>query len=187
MRLFREAWLICLLCHTRQVKSYQYLKVYTLCALAVHELASVGAGDRGKAEYLASRIRRVDPENRLLSGYEPLVRNAVSHAGSDGVVYRPVGVLFREIKRGTPPTVEAVNWSRDALVDKPARLYDCIISIDAAVNVFGVDCGDLILQDEDVKSESLQRALTREQRTKLRASQRYEGIRISRITNELSC
>jgi hypothetical protein len=131
--------------------------------------ANVGSGERNKVEYLESRIKKLDPENRLLSGYDPIVRNAVTHTGSDGVVYRADGVLFRNIKRGASPAVETVEWSRDTLVNKIVRLYECIISIDAAVNVFGVDCGDLMLKDEDVKSEFVQRALTPERRGELRA------------------
>ncbi len=136
--------------------------------------ANVGLGERNKAEYLESRIKKVDPENRLLSGYEPIVRNAVTHAGSDGVVYRADGVLFRNIKRGTPAAVETVEWSQDTLTNKIVRLYECIISIDAAVNVFGVDCGELLLKDEDVKSEFIQRALTPERRAELRAP--FDGL-----------
>lgn len=131
--------------------------------------ANVGLGERNKAEYLESRIKRIDPENRLLSGYEPTVRNAVTHAGSDGIVYLADGVLFRNIKRGIPAVVESVKWSIDTLACQIVRLYECIISIDAAVNVFGVDCGELLLQDADVQSEFMQRALTPEQRAKLRA------------------
>ena len=136
--------------------------------------ANVGLGDRNKVEYLESRIRKVDPENRLLSGYEPIVRNAVTHTGSDGVLYRADSVLFRNIKRGIPAAVETVEWAQDTLVNKIVRLYECIISIDAAVNVFGVDCGELVLKDEDVKSEFIQRALTPERRAELRAP--FEGL-----------
>jgi hypothetical protein len=130
--------------------------------------ANVGMAERNKAEYLESRIKRVDPENRLLSGYQPIVRNAVTHTGSDGVHYSKNGVLFRNIKRGVPPVVETVEWSEGLLTDKIVRLYECIISIDAAVNIFGVDCGELLLNDEDVKSEFIQRALTLDQRARLR-------------------
>ena len=131
--------------------------------------ANVGLGERNKAEYLESRIRKVDPEKRLLSGYEPIVRNAVTHTGSGGLAYRPDGVLFRNVKRGTPQAVEAVEWSRSTLVSKIVSLYECIASVDAAVNVFGVDCGELLLEDEDVRSEFIQRALTPERRSELRA------------------
>jgi len=130
--------------------------------------ANVGAAERRKAEYLARRIVKIDPERRLLSGYEPIVRNAVTHSGSAGIVYRSNSVLFRNIKRGMPATVEAIEWSRDTLVNKIVRLYECITSIDAAVNVFGVDCGESLLKDEDAKSEFIQRALTAERRAELR-------------------
>jgi len=130
--------------------------------------ANVGAAKRSEAEYLASRIVKIDPERRLLSGYEPIVRNAVTHSGSAGIVYRSNSVLFRNIKRGTPTSVEAIEWSRDTLVNKIVRLYECITSIDAAVNVFGVDCGESLLKDEDAKSEFIQRALTAERRAELR-------------------
>jgi hypothetical protein len=131
--------------------------------------ANVGLGERNKAEFLESRIGKVDPENRLLSGYEPIVRNAVTHPGSDGVIYRASSVLFRNIKRGTPAGVEAVEWSQDKLLNKIICLYECIISIDAAVNVFGVDCSEAIVGNEDVKSEFIQRALVPERRAELRA------------------
>lgn len=132
--------------------------------------ANVGLGERNKAEYLESRIKRVDPENRLLSGYEPIVRNAVTHTGSDGIVYLEKAVLFRSIKRGIPPVVEAVEWSQDVLMDKIVRLYECVISTDAVVNIFGVDCGELLLKDDSAKAEFIQRALTSEQRRELRGS-----------------
>jgi hypothetical protein len=143
--------------------------------------ANVGLGERNKAEYLESRIKKVDPENRLLSGYDPIVRNAVTHAGSDGVLYRTDDVLFRNIKRGTPAAVETVEWSQDTLTNKIVRLYECIISIDAAVNVFGVDCGELLLTDKDVKSEFIQRALTPERRAELRVH--FDGL-LKRIRND---
>ena len=78
-------------------------------------------------------------------------------------------MLFRNIKRGRPASIETLEWSRDTLVNKVVRLYECIVSIDAAVNIFGVDCGELILNDADVRSEFIQRALTRERRAGLRA------------------
>lgn len=136
--------------------------------------ANVGQGERNKAEYLERRIRRIDPENRLLSGYEAIVRNAVAHSGSEGVSYGSSVVLFRNIKRGSPAVVEAVEWPQDTLIDKIVRLFESIISIDAAVNVFGVDCSELILGDEEVRSEFLQRALTTGQRAGLRAP--FEGL-----------
>jgi hypothetical protein len=69
-------------------------------------------------------------------------------------------VLFRSIKRGRSPKVAAVKWSRDTLLTRITQLYECVLSIDAAVNVFGVDCGEFFLE-EDVKSQLIQLALLR--------------------------
>lgn len=142
--------------------------------------SNVGLGERNKAEYLERRIKRIDPENRPLSGYNPIVRNAVTHAGSDGVTYSANTVLFRNIKRAVPQVVETVEWSHDTLTEKIVRLYECIISIDAAVNVFGVDCGEILLKDEDVKAEIIQRVFTPQQRAELRG--RFDGL-VEKIRN----
>jgi hypothetical protein len=63
-------------------------------------------------------------------------------------------VLFRDIKRGVPAVVNTVEWSHDTLISKIVRLYECI-SIDAAVNVFGVDCGELLLKDDEKQHYSV--------------------------------
>jgi len=144
------------------------------------EDANFGQDERNKAEYLESRIKKIDPEGRLLGGYEPIVRNAVSHAGSHGVSYEPDGVLFRSIKRGRSPKVAAVKWSRDTLLTRITQLYECVLSIDAAVNVFGVDCGEFLLE-EDVKSQLIQLAFTSDQRSELRT--RSEEM-VERVRND---
>jgi len=102
------------------------------------EDANFGLGERNKDEYLVSRIKSDDPQVRILSGYSPLVRNAVSHSGSHGVTYQTGKVLFRNIKRGNTPTVEAIEWTEDELLDNLTRLYECILSIDAAIGIFGL-------------------------------------------------
>ncbi|HET8888576.1 MAG TPA: hypothetical protein VFQ41_06705 [Candidatus Angelobacter sp.] len=143
--------------------------------------SNVGLKERNKAEYIESRTKRIDPENRLLSGYNPIVRNAVTHAGSDGVTYSANTVLFRNIKRGIPQVVDTVEWSHDTLTGKIVRLYECIISIDAAVNIFGVDCGEILLKDADVKAEVIQRVFTPQQRTELRG--RFDDL-VEQIRND---
>jgi hypothetical protein len=52
------------------------------------EDANFSQGERNKDEYLTSRIKDDDPQVRLLSGYSPIVRNAVAHSGSHGVTYQ---------------------------------------------------------------------------------------------------
>lgn len=119
------------------------------------EDANFGQGERNKDEYLTSRIKKDDPQVRLLSGYNPLVRNAVSHSGSHGVTYQTGKVLFRNIKRGSIPSVEAVEWTEGELLDNITRLYECILSIDAAAGIFGLDISDLLGNDWTLYSQTL--------------------------------
>jgi hypothetical protein len=149
------------------------------------EAANFGQGERNKDEYLSSRIRSDDPQNRLLSGYSPLVRNAISHSGSHGVTYQTGKVLFRNIKRGTTPTVEAVEWTEDELLNNITRLYECILSIDAAVGVFGLDISELLGNDWQLLSQALHYATSREEQAEMHgpSEARMDGIRRSDETS----
>ncbi|MDL2403075.1 hypothetical protein [Rhizobium mayense] len=80
----------------------------------IHE-TDVGQGERSKAEYLAARIKEGGGPVDFLSGYDPIVRNALSHGGSSGVVYEKNSVLFRNIKRQVPPIVTTRRWTHDEL------------------------------------------------------------------------
>lgn len=145
------------------------------------EAANFGQGERNKDEYLSSRIRSDDPQNRLLAGYSPLVRNAVSHSGSHGVTYQTGKVLFRNIKRGATPTVEAVEWTEDELLNNTTRLYECILSIDAAVGVFGLDISELLGNDWELLSQALHYATSREGQAEMHGAveARMDQIRTS--------
>jgi hypothetical protein len=131
------------------------------------EAANFGQGERNKDEYLSSRIKNDDPEVRLLSGYSPLVRNAVSHSGSHGVTYQTGKILFRNIKRGVNPTVEAVEWTGDELLDNITRLHECILSIDAAVGLFGLDIEELLGNDWELFSKALHYATSPEEQAEI--------------------
>jgi len=145
------------------------------------EAANFGLGERNKDEYLSSRIRNDDPQVRLLFGYSPLVRNAVSHSGSHGVTYQTGKILFRNIKRGANPTVEAVEWTGEALLDKITRLYECILSIDAAVAVFGLDINELLGNDWELLSQALHYATSPEEQAEMHrpVEARLDRIRTS--------
>lgn len=125
--------------------------------------ANLGQGERNKAEYVKPRLKTLDPDLRLLSGYDPIVRNAVSHSGSHGVTYEQDGVVFRAIKRGQVPKVKMVRWSRDSLFESVALLYEFILSVDVAVNTFGLDC-QALFQDWETYAAFVQHALTPEER-----------------------
>ena len=60
--------------------------------------ANLGQGERNKAEYIGRHLKKLDPELRLLLGYDPCVRNAVSHSGSHGVTYEQDEVVFRSLR-----------------------------------------------------------------------------------------
>jgi hypothetical protein len=145
------------------------------------EAANFGQGERNKDEYLSSRIKNDDPQIRLLSGYNPLVRNAVSHSGSHGVTYQTGGILFRNIKRGATPTVEAVEWTEDELLNNITRLYECILSIDAAVAIFGLDISDLLANDWGLLSQAIHYTTSPEEQVNMHApiEARLDQIRTS--------
>ena len=133
------------------------------------EAANYGGSERNKDEYLRSRIRNDDPQIRLLSGYSPLVRNAISHSGTHGVTYGPGTILFRNVKRGPTPTVEAAEWTENELLDNITRVYECILSIDAAVGIFGLDITDVLANDWMLLSQALHYATSPEEQAKMHA------------------
>lgn len=148
------------------------------------EDANFSQGERNKDEYLTSRIKDDDPQVRLLSGYSPIVRNAVAHSGSHGVTYQTGKVLFRNIKRGSTPTVEAVEWTEDELLDNITRLYECILSIDAAVGIFGLDISDLLGNDWTLYSQALHYTTSPEEQAEMQ-SQRDAQLELIRSSGKV--
>lgn len=112
------------------------------------EASNYGALERSKAELIESRIRRSGGPANLLDGYDPVVRNAVSHAGSGGIIYDERSILFRDVKRGPDPKVETRRWSHDDLHWHVISLADLVMSIDAAVDMFCVDSMDFLSEKE---------------------------------------
>lgn len=133
------------------------------------ETSNLGAQERSKAEVVESRIRQSGGPANLLEGYDPIVRNALSHTGSDGVLYEPGSILFRNIKRGPTPIVESRRWSHDDLHSHVIALIELVMSIDAAVEIFGIDSVDLA-SEREVTDRFVYHVLNREQRLALGAS-----------------
>ncbi|TPG13530.1 hypothetical protein [Sphingomonas oligophenolica] len=133
------------------------------------ETSNLGAQERSKAEVVESRIRQSGGPANLLEGYDPIVRNALSHAGSDGVLYEPGSILFRNIKRGPTPIVESRRWSHDDLHSHVIALIELVMSIDAAIEIFGIDSVDLA-SEREVTDRFVYHVLNREQRLALGAS-----------------
>lgn len=133
-------------------------------------------GERQKAEWIEARARRTGGPADLLDGYDPVVRNALSHPGSDGVVYRDGHVVFREIKR-PGGKFETRRWTNDELYRNGTSLIDFAMAVDAACEVFGVDNMDALIE-EGMIADFLQHAAGREERLALA---RATDTRLERI------
>jgi hypothetical protein len=70
-------------------------------------VSNLGQGERNKVEFCTSKLNNTN----LFNSYNPIVRNATSHIGTDGVSYEKNKVIFKSIKRGNPPRVESVVWT----------------------------------------------------------------------------
>jgi hypothetical protein len=130
------------------------------------ETSNLGALERGKAEFIASRIRQSGGPANLLDGYDPVVRNALAHAGSEGVLYEPGSILFRSIKRGPTPALESRRWTHEELHKHVIALIELIMSIDAAVEIFAIDSMD-DLGRRGVADQFVFHALDRDERKAL--------------------
>ena len=133
------------------------------------ENADLGQGERNKFEYLATRVNQIYPgKPNFLSGYDPLVRNAISHSGACGVTYKDDKVVFKNIKRGTPAVVDTVIWSFDELQYRVIQLLECIQSIEVATEIFGLDCAEAVSTDFDTYCQFILHAVSPERRAELR-------------------
>jgi hypothetical protein len=142
--------------------------------------ADLGNGERTKYDYLSSRVRKVFGDRKtVLSGYDPRVRNAISHTGSSGVAYRNGKVVFKNISRGVPVRVETVEWTYGELWTRTLQLIECIQSIDVCVEIFGLDCTDTFRNNTELLHHVVLHALTAEERAAARAieDKRFERLR----------
>lgn len=126
-------------------------------------LANLGQGERNKVEFSTSRLRGTN----IFDGYNPIVRNASSHVGSDGIIYEKDAVVFRNIGRNNPPKVDIVKWTNAELINNILLLTDFVRAIDIAVNIFGIDISWAIRWDEELHISFLSEILKKEQRFKL--------------------
>lgn len=122
-----------------------------------------GLSDRDKVQYVQARIRERSGPTAFLAGYDATVRNAITHTGARGVTYEDKSVLFRSIRRGSPPKVETVRWTNEELHLRTISLIELMMAIDAACEVFGIDSAD-ILVERSMTNELLTNAMGREER-----------------------
>lgn len=125
--------------------------------------ANFGQAERQKAGYIRARIKQTGGPADLLDGYDPVVRNALSHSGTDGVIYEAGAVIFRDIRRGRPHEVKTVRWPHQSLQLHIVALLELVMSIDVACEVFGIDKMDNLTSEEMMPFVAA-RALDPEQR-----------------------
>ncbi len=126
---------------------------------------NLGLGERNKYEYAFSKLK---PTN-LFDGYHPIVRNAISHTGTEGIIYELGQVVFRDIKRGVPPTIKFEVWTNQVLRERILQLMDFIHAIDNCIEIIGFDTSDIIQQEKDLFIKFLDEILTVEHRLEIHA------------------
>jgi hypothetical protein len=77
------------------------------------QTSNLSASEFNKAEFICARIRESGGPVDLLDGYDAVVRNALSHTGSEGLRFEPGAIIFRTIRRGPTPKVEVRRWTHD--------------------------------------------------------------------------
>jgi hypothetical protein len=144
--------------------------------------ANVGLSERSKTEYVTARMRALGDEVDFFSGYSAEVRNAISHAGSDGVTFEGKSILFRNIRRGSNARVDPVRWSVNELALNCIAVMDFSGAVDSAVEIFGFDCDSLFTQEWTTFAQLLALAFTASQRRDLGA--RREALFLKIRTDE---
>lgn len=137
--------------------------------------ANLGAAEFKKHEFIKKRFK----DTNLLKGYFPIIRNAISHAGSHGIRYEEGNVLFRKVKRGVNPTVdEVLSVSNEELIGHIQSLIDFTQCVDVSMNIFGIDANDLIIRDPQLSQAFFDKMFKPESYAKYREirSEEYQKI-----------
>jgi hypothetical protein len=125
--------------------------------------ANLTLGERNKYEYALSKLK---PTN-LFDGYNPVIRNAISHSGTDGVIYEEGFVVFRSIKRGTTPSIEYKRLSNEELRQLILQLLDFIQAVEISVNILAIDIEKTIQAEEKLSVKFFDQILDKEHRLEL--------------------
>ncbi|MBE9601483.1 hypothetical protein [Pedobacter sp. MC2016-24] len=111
--------------------------------------ANLSMSESQKWNFAKSKLKKPS----ILEGYLPLIRNAVSHAGTHSIVYEEEQVVFRKIQRSeNPEIVKVVKISNGELWGKLRSMLDFIVAMNAAIEIFALDTSDDIFSDERIKS-----------------------------------
>ncbi len=124
---------------------------------------NLGLGERNKYEYALARLK----PTHLFDGYNPIVRNAVSHSGTEGVVYEDGRVVFREIKRGTAPVIKVEKWTNQVLREKIFQLMDFVHAIDNCIEIIGFDTSDIVKGNKNLSNKFFDEILTKDDRLEI--------------------
>jgi hypothetical protein len=133
------------------------------------DAANFKMGEVNKVEFVEAHLRRRGDTVQLFRGYDSRVRNAISHAGSHGYVIEGRTVLFRNINRGPQPKVSPVRWSVDELGWNGVLVAELASCLDAATELFGLDCVRPDIGDYSLLLQVVDAAFTPAQRTELRS------------------
>lgn len=125
--------------------------------------SNLGQGERNKVEYCISKLNQTS----LFDSYNPIVRNAISHSGSDGVAYAKHRVIFKSIKRGSPPRAESVVWTNTQIQEHIIGLMALTQIIDFSIDIFNLDISDDIKSDDKISHKYLDEVLTHSDRKSL--------------------
>ena len=111
--------------------------------------ANLSMSESQKWDFAKSKLQNP----AIFEGYLPLIRNAVSHAGTHSIVYEEKRVVFRKIQRSEmPKIVKAIKLPNEELWGKLRSMLDFIVSMNAAIEIFALDTSDDIFSDETIKS-----------------------------------
>ena len=133
------------------------------------EAANYGHGEFKDVEFVQLAMRRRGDTTDLFHGYNSKVRNAISHAGSHGVTVEGRSVLFRDIKLSPPARCLNVRWSVDELGWNGILMAELINCIDAATEIFGLDCVNPDDVDFSTLLQVIDAAFTPEQQSEITA------------------
>jgi len=118
-----------------------------------------------KFEYASSRLKG----STIFNGYDPLIRNAVSHSGTDSILYENDGIIFKKIKRSTEPEIGSVlKIKNEQLINYVYSMIDFIVAVGTAINIFGLDAVDLITDDQEMSGYYVQRVADQDAIERLR-------------------
>lgn len=141
----------------------------------------VSDGERQKVEYINKRMKT----SVLFEGYDPDVRNAISHTGGNGISINNNVITFKSIKRSSQPIIKTVVWSIDDLYIKTIKLLELITSFRLAEEIFGLDNIEVINSKYSTFEHFLYYSLNNDEINRL-ITESQKNIRVIRQNDTIS-